>query len=258
LNKQFYILSTGRCGTTFLSKLIGANKPAFTDVHQLPDSKWLNVQANLALSNKSVRERFTSSLSRKYNHELPPSSADPLRSVAYFFYLKKLLDDRPELINDAVIIHLLRDPRDFVSSFINWKNRRLSGRIAHHLTPFWMPEPKLKERLSMSKFEHFCWIWNKKNHLFEQGFSHLPNYHLFKIEDLKPDSDKLYELLSLITNKGKIKTELNETNRNKSIKKEFPSWENWDSKQAKKLDTICTGMMQKFGYGQEKKWTDLL
>ena len=258
MNKNFYIFSTGRSGTTYLSNLIQHNEPSLGNLHQLKNSKKLNVMGNLALGNKACHYFLISYLSRKFNHALPPSTVDPLKSIAYYQYIKILYEEDPSGLKNITIIHLVRDPRDFVTSFMNWKNRNLSGKIAHHLTPFWMPEPKLKERFSMSKFEHFCWIWSKKHHLFDDGFSHLPNYYLFRIEDLKPGSGKLNELLSLITNKDEIKTELNKTNRNKSMKKGFPSWESWDPKQAKKLDNICTELMQKFGYGQEKKWIGLL
>ena len=256
--KHFYIFSTGRCGTTFLSRLIQQNDPTLSNVHQQKDSKRLNMQANLAISNRWYKKRFIASLSRKYTHALPPSTADPLRSVAYLLYLEKLFEDYPGLRDDAIIIHLVRDPRDFVSSFMNWKNRKLSGKIAHHLVPFWMPEPKLKERLSMSKFEHFCWIWNKKNRLFADAFSHLPNYHLFRIEDLKPDSEKLQELLHLTTNSDDVKTVLNKTSHNRSMNDGFPSWEIWEPGRAKKFDKICGNLMKKYEYGHEEKWVALL
>jgi len=216
------------------------------------------VQANLALSSKQYKKRFTASLSRKYIHALPPSTTDPLRSVAYLLYLEKLFEENPGMRDDAIIIHLVRDPRDFVSSFMNWKNRRLSGKIAHHLTPFWMPQPKLTERFSMTKFEHFCWTWTRKNMLFRDGFSHLPNYHLYKMEDLQAGSEKLNELLSLIIGRPGIKTEKESGNHNSPAKKSFPYWKNWTPARAKKLHDNCACLMEQYGYGQEIDWLKLL
>lgn len=256
--KQFYILSTGRCGTTFLSKLIRANDASLEDMHQLSDSKWLNVRANVALSNRGSRERFTSSLARKYNNTLPPSSADPLRSVAYYFYLKKLFVEQPDPGSKAVIIHLVRDPRDFVASFMNWKDRKLSGKVAHHLTPFWMPEPRFRSRISMSKFEHFCWVWMRKNQLFHEGLSDLPNYHLFKMEDLRPDSEALQDLLSLIFGEGEHVTKIEGRSHNATIKKDFPYWNSWEPEQAKKLLQICSAQMEQYSYGEEMAWRALI
>ncbi len=256
--KHFYILSTGRCGTTFLSKLIRINDPNMVDVHQLPDSKWLNVRANVALSNIGARGRFAASLSRKYDHALPPSSADPLRSVAYTFYLKKLLEKHQELKDEVTIIHLVRDPRDFVSSFMNWKNRKLSGKIAHHITPFWMPEPGIIKKWSMTKFEHFCWIWERKNRMFYEEFAWFPGYYLFMMEDLRPGSDQLKQLLSLVLDKSEEEIIMEIKEYNSPIRKDFPYWNKWTPKQATKLHGICSDMMAEFGYGGEVAWNKLL
>jgi hypothetical protein len=258
LAKHFYILSTGRCGTTFLSELITANDPSVKNIHQMADSKWINMRANLALANKTISGRFLASISRKFNDLRPPSSADPLRSVAYALYLKKLLEENPGLHDEVIIIHLVRDPRDFISSFMNWKNRKLSGKIAHHLTPFWMPEPGIIKKLSMSKFEHFCWIWERKNRLFFKDLSQYPGYHLFKMEDLRPGSDQLKQLLSMVLDKEDVITTIEGQKYNSTIKKDFPYWNKWTPGQARKLDSICSGMMMEFGYGGENAWLKLL
>jgi len=256
--KPFYILSTGRCGTTFVSKMIRLNDQSIGEIHQLLDSKWMNVRANIALSSKGARNRYTASLSHKFDYVLPPSSTDPLRSVAYTFYLKDLLKKQQDLQDNTIIIHLVRDPRDFVSSFMNWKNRKFSGKIAHHLTPFWMPEPGVIKRWSMSKFEHFCWIWEKKNRLFYEEFAWFPGYYLFRMEDLRAGSEQLQILLSLVLGKDDVVTQLEDEDYNSTISKYFPYWNLWSPKQAGKLDTICSGMMQEFGYGGEMAWKKIL
>lgn len=256
--KSFYILSTGRCGTTFLAEQLKANDPSLGNVHQQQDSKWLNVRANMALANKSVRNRFSASLSRKYKHRLPPSSADPLRSLAYTFYLRSLIEKNPKLIDELVIIHLVRDPRDFVSSFMNWKNRKYSGKIAHHLTPFWMPEPGMIKRWSMSKFEHFCWIWERKNRLLYEELAWFPGYYMFKMEELRPGSEKLQQLLSLVLGEDEVITKTDTQEYNSTLKKDFPYWNKWTSRQARTLDAICSDMMLEFDYGGEMAWQKLL
>jgi len=237
--------------------MIALNKPDLVDIHQLPDSKWLNVRANIALANTHIRKNFISSLSRKNDHILPPSSADPLRSVAYTFYLRHLVDKHPKLNDNIVIIHLVRDPRDFVASFMNWKNRKFSGKVAHHLTPFWMPEPNMIKRWSMSKFEHFCWIWERKNRLFYEELAWLQGYYLFKMEDLRPGSEKLQQLLQLVLEKEDVITEADEQKFNSSTRNKFPYWNNWTSLQARKLQNICSGMMGEFGYGDEMQWKEM-
>jgi hypothetical protein len=256
--KAFYILSTGRCGTTFLSEMIALNDPGLGKLHQLPDSKWLNVRANIALANKRIRKTFVSSLSRKYDHVLPSSTTDPLRSLAYTFYLRHLADKHPKLKENIFIIHLVRDPRNFVSSFMNWKNRKLSGKIAHHLTPFWMPEPPMIKKCSMSKFEHFCWIWERKNRLFYEEFAWFQGYHRFKMEDLYPGSEKLQHLLQLLLEKEEVITQTDKHQFNSSKKNDFPNWDKWTPRQAKKLNTVCADLMLEFGYGDEIMWKEMI
>jgi hypothetical protein len=238
--------------------MIIANDPLLGNIHQQEDSRWLNVRANLAIANHSFRSHLSGSLSRKYDQKLPPPSADPLKSVAYTFYLRHLMEKSPKLAEEMLIIHLVRDPRDFVSSFMNWKNRKISGKVAHHLTPFWMPEPNMLRKWSMSKFEHFCWIWERKNRLFFEELSWLQGYYLYKIEDLRPGSEKLEQLLKLILGKDSVLTKAEGQKYNSTQKKAFPYWNKWTTEQARKLHAICSGLMDEYGYGKELKWRELI
>jgi len=78
------------------------------------------------------------------------------------------------------------------------------------------------------------------------------------MEDLQMGSEKLNELLSLITGRSTIKTEIEGENHNSPAKKNFPYWKNWTPAQAKKLHNKCSGLMEQYDYGQEVDWLKLL
>ena len=121
-----YILSTGRTGTNFLNKLFSRE---YKDLHQTPDSRFYNIFGNMALFNSTSRNYLFDRMEKSKINNALPFTLDPLKSISYYLYFKNNTDLNPALV------HLIRDPRDFVTSFMNWKNRSITGLIYHHITP---------------------------------------------------------------------------------------------------------------------------
>jgi len=259
-NSKIYVLSTGRCGSTFISKLFKEISGGNIIPHQVKNARRVNILGNMVLSNIIPPIFLNSVLRIDKTDNLPDNSADPLFSIGLTEYIKNF-----KTSNNYKIVHLVRDPRDFTRSFISWKQRKLSGVIAHHFTPFWQPSPlfiekKILKRLAMTKFEHFCWIWNYKNNYFERYFSN-DSYYRIRLEDLvseKKDNKYLKELLEFIELTGNTKSiELSDP-INKSKIKKISKWQDWDSITAKNLDHYCGRLMRKYGYGNELDWELLI
>ncbi len=198
--------------------------------------------------------------------DVPYSTTDPLLSIPITILLKK------ESVAEKVtykIIHLVRDPRDFVTSFMNWRRQRLRRMFLHHCVPFWQPSPLLcpeysaASRLGMSKFEHYCWIWNFKNSFFRSEFGNGNAYFLLRSEDLFSPSKGAATFKRMLSFLGYSSVvdgfeELAITKVNPSKSKGFPRWQMWSRSQARALDRQCGKLMARYGYGFESLWLDLL
>ena len=258
LTSKIYILSTGRCGSSFISKIIREICGKDLVPHQNQNARLINIIGNLVVAKIIPASVLNRVLELDPIDSLPFNTADPLLSLAIIEYLKRYRNN-----HNYKIIHLVRDPREYVRSFMNWKNRKTSGIIAHHLTPFWQPSPLFNEnyniikRLMMGKYEHFCWVWNFKNSFIEKSFLGYSNYNLVKLEEIISNDLKIFDLLNFldidIKNKDIIHTMLKQK-VNISKKKQFPDWRQGDPVYANKMAFHCHKLMTKYRYGEEEQW----
>jgi hypothetical protein len=260
---RIYFLSTGRVGTKFLYNLFKEKYPEIKLGHQSHWSRFFNIIGNFPLKKHHFSLiSFLFSFLRK--QKIPSSTIDPLLTMSLYVYLHN-----NQAMENTDIVHLIRDPRDFVSSFINWKNQSYKRYILHHMIPFWQPNPffhdnySLMQWLRMSKFEHFCWIWNYKNNLLMNIFGNNSSYHRFRMEDLtdkdngQKELKRLFNLLGLPIKNENIQYQVTEKINRSTIQK-FPKWQNWPNEKARILHMHCGSLMQKFNYGNEKLWLEKL
>lgn len=162
------------------------------------------------------------------------------------------------------ILHIVRDPRTYVRSHLNWARHRPQSFVANYLIPFWQPNPFLLKEMSLrrwlllSLFEKFCWVWDFKNRYIETlANSEIP-YLMVRFEDLfsGPDAEahlnQVFRFIGLPEVTGvldRFKQPLNVTE-----KRSFPSWQDWEPERCARLEELCRQMMDHYGYGQEPEW----
>ncbi len=270
MNKPIVIiLSTGRAGTNFLSRLL-TSLGIGNISHQGKFSRTANIVGNIGLCpgfeewSKNILRHMLGGVDRM------GSTADPLLSIAHI-----LLLDHNKQRSRPKILHIVRDPRNFVTSFMNWRKQKLRRMVLHHLVPFWQPNPwsmgsgvSFKSYLKMSKFEHFCWIWAYKNNLFEKRMvKSEADFFLLKFETLinftYPENKSIETInaLSCFLNipASRLIEQVNKTPvLNPSRSKSFPKWVRWTKKQAIIINEHCGPLMKKYGYGSEPEWQKLI
>jgi len=185
-------------------------------------------------------------------------------------HLYALLPLKLDLYPKLRIIHIVRDPRDYVRSHINWARHRFKSFIANYLIPFWQPNAFLmhkmtiKEWWQLSRFERYCWVWDFKNRFI--GEIEKTNYPYLRIcfEDFFNNADPLEALnrLLIFLDLEKI-NDIDIRNRftrtiNPGIKKSFPHWTDWSQTHCQQLDHYCGEIMALYEYGQEKEWRSKL
>jgi hypothetical protein len=261
--KRIFFFSTGRVGSTYITNIINTLTNSEIVAHQKKYAKLTNIVGHMYMTGFLNSKNIDKAIQFFEGAEIPNSTSDPLRSILVAIFLSNY----SEKLNYK-IIHLVRDPRDFVTSFMNWKNRKLSGLVAHHIIPFWQPNPFHTKEVSfyrwtrMSKFEHYCWLWNYKNTFLIDLFKGNKDYTMIRLEDLVSDNfevhwKRLFELLEFSFN-NEISQKLIDKKVNISNKKFFPKWEDWDTSQSKILDRHCGILMKRLGYGEEISWQEKL
>jgi len=246
-----YVVSTGRTGTSFLSEQLNTHLPQLKLTHQQQGSRIINIVANLPLTN-SVYLSFIAFLFKLFGRGYPPhSTIDPLLSMAIYKLIKYGRIDR----DNCLIVHLVRSPGTFVTSFMNWKRQSFKRTILHHLVPFWNPVPVFHAYpflswMRMSKFEKFCWVWNYKNNCYFELSNH--NYMLLRMEDLfKLETTKqtVKELASFLGQELDDAISLEDSNQtNKSNPKKFPPFQEWTDQQKQIMYDHCKKLMKIMKY----------
>lgn len=170
------------------------------------------------------------------------------------------------------IVGVIRDPRTWVTSIMNWGTmygpRDWVGRLSlGRLTPHAIHDERWAEYWpEMNRFEKVCWAWQAINSIMLDSMRELPHVLTLRYEDLflSPSrKNTLYELLDFLTDFGDRKfpyhanPALLDRRIHQSRKKSFPEWPQWAPEMAVILDRHCGRLMSRFDYGQESEWRKL-
>ena len=161
------------------------------------------------------------------------------------------------------IIHIVRDPRDYIRSHINWSRSRVKSFIANYLTPFWQPVGYLLSDMSwadwfnLNRKEKYAWIWLFKNRYIQQIEVSETPYLRVRFEDLF-NSENPGSVLSSILDfiDVRVTEDLNQyfDNTINASKVNIQSWPTWNRQTCRKIHSICGEMMGLYGYGSEPDW----
>ena len=257
------IISTGRTGTIFLARLFADLYPAdVASYHERGASRPIQILTHLHFSHLFPKSglKFTWKLLK--GDEI--ASCEKKFHIDANNFLYGLASLAPELYPNLKVIHIVRDPRTYVTSQLNFSRQKRTSFIANYLVPFWQPNPfiigelPLNKALGFTRFEKYCWIWNFKNRIME-GLENSPTPYLrVRFEDLfntnNPEElfGKITDFIGLPRATG-IRDRFREP-ANTSSKTDFPEWPEWTSRQAAQLQSLCGERMSKYGYGGEKEW----
>lgn len=265
MDKIVLFISTGRTGTKSLANFFSKYFNNVESHHEPQYSRLIEILSNMYLSNI-----YPHKLLRKfiYKYKLPN-----ILSCEKEYYVETnpmnyaIMDIIREIDKEVYIIHLIRDPRSYVTSCINRLHGRALSKISNRVIPFWHPNGvltdqfKLVEWINMNDFERICWYWKYKNELILKMNKDYHNFMSIRFEDLFV-TDTMNQLQSILSSVGlEFENEMVkyfDIKQNVSRKGYFPKWDRWDLKKVRELNSICSVLMNLYDYGMEEKWINKL
>ncbi|WP_105614315.1 sulfotransferase [Vallitalea okinawensis] len=297
---RIFINSTGRTGTQFFAKNMDAMIDNSVSFHE-PGTPWpskpkkllrqikdyglyhltLGQNKNTHSFYKLSRDYVTGDISRDEAKEnIINISNKTIKFLNKQIYIESsghiygLLDLIDEIYDDTRFVFVVRDPRTWINSALKKKEYSLYGFIELFFKKISLQpscfknDPYKHEWNCMSKFEKYCWFYNKMNEIAISSMEGKSNFKIFKYEDIflsEQKSENFRKLLDFATDfeNSDIKVKLNPELLNKKVdsrsyKKKKLDWENWNKEKALLLQKHCGKWMDTFGYGKEDHWKDLI
>ncbi len=255
-----FLLSTGRTGTVFLNKVL-SSIPDITSNHE-KCGHLLRILSNFRMrhGDKPILQGLAELYVSK--HTTPCNN--------WHFEINSTLSYANRLVNffpEAIYIHMVRDPKSFVRSGVNWALNDVYRTFLDLHFPYWTPRPA-KYMLSKSTqsrlFEIVTNQWVQYNEVYSSIEGRQYRYYLLTFEDFRKDPVKfitnILDIIGYYPTKNiseRIRALIENTPKNSSVKT-VGSWQDWNDDYVLYLHNRCGDLMKKYGYGEEPEWKQRL
>ncbi len=254
--RTILILSSGRTGTLFLARYFDANYEGVTARHEPPLSRLIRMASHARMEGVLSDRSLRTLLAWKGRREDPGGGDLYIEANPYLSGCADLLGD---IWENPTIVHVVRDPREHARSALkHGMSRGLKGRLNRYL-PFWYPNVRRLLDLDHRPnwLEMAACVWRLFNSLLQEAAPRYDDYHLLRYEEIFDDSfsglRRLCGILGLdYRDEGSAVSPSERINRGRL--KILPPWPEWTAEQCRQLHSICSPLMEEFGYGTEPKW----
>jgi len=181
-----FFVSTGRTGTTLLAEVFAAS--GARSMHE-PAPRWLRLVANAHAAGAVSTTRATTIVRGQRSAAVSASAIPYVEANSLIGGLvRPLLDAFP----DSIVVQVVRDPRTYVRSALDWGQYRFAGRALNLVpyrrlaAPHFRPR-SIRARLDWAlrdQFERLCWTWTAQNlAMRSQGEGH-DRFRTIRFEEL--------------------------------------------------------------------------
>jgi hypothetical protein len=168
-----------------------------------------------------------------------------------------------KLFRDYRIIVILRDPRSWVKSNMDWGTmygkrdwvsrmglRRLNPKMIHDHDYIDLWE-------EFTRFQKLCWAWRTIYTTILSAVANDPNALIVRFEDVFYSPDRYTHIERLLSHTSsfmdcrypyQVKKGTFDFQKNVNIAYDFPPWDNWSSDLRKQLIDICGSLGRQLGY----------
>ncbi|MCI4644869.1 MAG: sulfotransferase [Hyphomonadaceae bacterium] len=293
-----FIVSGGRTGTTFFGEYISEFIPDAFSVHEpdvvtqrsrrvlfkrIQDFGIWHMLIGRALGMTGIRPLSRRNLSGEFKDEAPLLGAIRQHRDSYFSRIDAplvvesysqwfgILPQLRKVYPEARIVGIIRDPREWVVSWLNHGGRHGPGDFVtmfghKRLTPEMVGDMQWAEAWeTMSPFEKLCWDWKIINGSIAEFCEADPGARLYRFEDLflNEDDTPMRELIDFVADQpsGQYETKFRTDLLGKKVNSrgdKIAKWHAWTPEQARHLQAHCKPLMDRFGYGIETDWAEKL
>jgi hypothetical protein len=262
------VLSTGRTGTQALAHYFNTCYDHVTALHEPKPTRHFRMMSNRAMTGKLSRETAVRALVRS-RRRLVEKITRPIY-IESNWYLYGFLEALKDVFGWPKILHVVRDPRTFIPSYINYGTFSGLKKVAAEFLPYWYLKPEQYEKNpakrwnEMSEPERLAWHWHVVNREIDRGAQlYGEDYLRLKYEDLfprekpvardeasvkalPPDLKRLLDWIGLPPNE-KLLAALGDK-RNASGNRGFPKWQQWDEATRAAVLARCGEQMERYDY----------
>jgi hypothetical protein len=254
-----WILAAGRSATRFLAHYYQANYEGVVARHEPPTSRLLRVASNAHVAGVLSREALIALLRHKRRRYINPIEAELyIESNPYAWGFAGVFG---EVWPEPTILHVVRDPREYVRSSLNHGTSTGLKWLANRFLPFWFPDVRKRLGLSFapSWLGRAAGLWVLVNRTIEERARRCADYHLFRYEDLFDESHSgLRAMCSVLGLEYREEGVAHAPSQrvNPGLLSVLPRWPEWSREQCLELERICGALMPKYGYGGEAEWRE--
>lgn len=246
--KFIFIVSSGRTGTKAIAQHLSRCYPQVWAGHEPAPSWRLRMGTTRALCGRAGRHELKEMLAR-----LRGPMVGRVEQAIYVEsnpYLSGFIDVLGEVFADARVVHVVRDPRTYVRSGVNFGAFRGMKRLASEFWPNWFP--KSGNWSQMDAIERLAWFWSIVNSHLNRGQEiYGERYLRIRYEELFSDGlEKLTDWMGLERSSA-LREEANKERVNASHG-QLPAFEQWSEADQQKVLRHCEPLMYAYGYLKEE------
>lgn len=251
-----FIVSSGRTGTKALAHHLDKCYPDVRALHEPTPSWRLRRCSAMALAGRLTRRQLVDRLASA-RRALVERCDRPIYIESNPF-LAGFIEAFGDVFDSPLVLHVVRDPRSYVRSTLNWGSFRGIKLLASRLVPYWVPKPEHRpdnrERRwsQMSRVEELAWYWKTVNTALSRGQAiYGERYRCVRFEDLfARDGSGLKRFVEWagLPWKPELAASANSENVNASSVQACPQWDRWPDAWRDELLHHCRDLMIQYGY----------
>lgn len=250
------LLSTGRTGTMALAEYFNTCYTHVCARHEPRPSRWLRVLGNRRMCGRLSRGEAINALARA-RRPLERMTGTQVYVEANP-YLCGFVDVLTDVFGPTRVVHLVRDPREYIRSAINFSFARGMRALATAIVPDWSlkpdrcENPPAKRWRDMPWIERLAWFWTRINgELARAERTFGADYVRVRFEDVfDEDGAGLQSLAGWIglPDEPSLIESMRQRAVNSSRRRDCPNWSEWPAEWRGHVTRHCDELARRYGY----------